>query len=149
MSYPILKPGSASRSMATITILTIQLKSNSQNSPTSACSTIGDTWQSNGWAILLVGAKCWTKTEEGATRGTNTEVIMKGMEMALQVEAGLWALAPSCVQDLECYDLRRRRWRMAQNWNSGENSWYVSKVVSATLSCMLSICSNVCVLCIV
>jgi hypothetical protein len=45
-------------------------------------------------------------------------------------------------------DLRRRR-RMAQNWNWGENSRYVSKFVYPTLSCMLSICSNVCVLYIV
>jgi hypothetical protein len=33
--------------------------------------------------------------------------------------------------------LRRRR--MAQHWKSGDNSRYVSKVVCATISCMLSV----------
>jgi hypothetical protein len=32
------------------------------------------------------------------------------------------------------------RRRMAQHWKSGDNSRYVSKVVCATISCMLSIC---------
>jgi hypothetical protein len=37
---------------------------------------------------------------------------------------------------------RRRSRSVAQHWAWGDNSWYVSRVICATISCMLSICPN-------
>jgi hypothetical protein len=37
---------------------------------------------------------------------------------------------------------RRRSRSMAQNCVWGENSWYVSRIICATTSCMLSLCPN-------